>query len=81
MAARLSTLPDDNPVRGIIKRAMERSTHVYTMARFPLAETMRTMDLKRLQNLETIDPRPQAPWRVQSFVDIEIELDREKAQA
>ncbi|KAI2937980.1 hypothetical protein CBS147321_7510 [Aspergillus niger] len=80
-AARLSTLPDDNPVRGIIKRAMERSTHVYTMARFPLAETMRTMDLKRLQNLETIDPRPQAPWRVQSFADIEIEPDREKAQA
>ncbi|KAI3051268.1 hypothetical protein CBS147353_11612 [Aspergillus niger] len=51
------------------------------MARLPLAETMRTMDLKCLQTLETIDPRPRVPWRVQSFVDIEIEPDREKAQA
>ncbi|KAI2955344.1 hypothetical protein CBS147323_9585 [Aspergillus niger] len=51
------------------------------MARFPLAETMRTMDLKRLQTLETIDPRPLAPWRAQPFVEVDIEPDREKAQA
>ncbi|GCB25535.1 arsenical-resistance protein Acr3 [Aspergillus awamori] len=80
-AARFSTLPDDHPVRGIMKRAMERSTHIYNMARFPLAETMRTMDLRRLQALETIDPRPLAPWRAQSFVEVDIEPDREKAQA
>ncbi|KAI3059584.1 hypothetical protein CBS147353_10522 [Aspergillus niger] len=80
-AARFSTLPDDHPVRGIMKRAMERSTHIYNMARFPIAETMRTMDLRRLQALETIDPRPLTPWRAQTFTGIEIEPDREKAQA
>lgn len=80
-AARFNTLPDDHPVRGIMKRAMERSTHIYSMARFPLAETMRTMDLRRLQALETIDPRPLAPWRAQPFVEVDIEPDREKAQA
>jgi hypothetical protein len=39
------------------------------------------MDLRRLQALETIDPKPLAPWRVQPFTEIEIEPDREKAQA
>jgi ribonuclease HI len=38
------------------------------------------MDLRRLQALETIDPKPLAPWREQPFVEIEIEPDREKAK-
>ena len=42
---------------------------------------MRTMDLRHLQALETIDPRLLAPWRTQSFTEIKIEPDREKAQA
>ncbi|GAA93218.1 reverse transcriptase [Aspergillus luchuensis IFO 4308] len=81
VAARFSTLPDDHPVHGVISRAKERSTYIGSGARFPLAETMRTMDLGRLQVLETIDPKPHAPWRSQPFTEIEIEPDREKAQA
>eukprot|EP00136_Aspergillus_niger_P005212 XP_001395701.2 reverse transcriptase [Aspergillus niger CBS 513.88] len=78
--ARFSTLPEDHPVHDVISRARVRSTQVGNRARFPLAETLRTMNLTRLQALERIDPRPLAPWRAQSFTDIEIEPDREKAQ-
>ncbi|KAI3051528.1 hypothetical protein CBS147353_11591 [Aspergillus niger] len=78
--ARISTLPEDHPVHDVISRARVRSTQVSNRAHFPLAETLRTMNLTRLQALERIDPKPQAPWRAQSFTDIEIELDREKAQ-
>ncbi|KAI3033203.1 hypothetical protein CBS76997_11321 [Aspergillus niger] len=81
VAARFSTLPDDHPVHQVIRRAKERSTYIGSGARFPLAETLRTMNLGRLQALETIDPKPLAPWRSQPFTEIEIEPDREKAQA
>ncbi|KAI2886037.1 hypothetical protein CBS63078_11068 [Aspergillus niger] len=81
VAARFSTLPDDHPVHQVISRAKERSTYIGSGARFPLAETLRTMNLGRLQALETIDPKPLAPWRSQPFTEIEIEPDREKAQA
>ncbi|BAE66183.1 unnamed protein product [Aspergillus oryzae RIB40] len=80
-AARLSTLPGNHPIHGVIVRAIARSSHIGSGQRFPLAETMRTMDLNRLQALETIDPTPLAPWRTQPFTEIEIEPDREKAKA
>jgi ribonuclease HI len=38
------------------------------------------MDLKRLKELETIDPRPLPPWRADSFTEIEIETDQETAR-
>lgn len=79
-APRLSTLPENHPVHGFITRAKERSVHIATGARFRLAETRRTMDPRRLQALETIDPRPLAPWRTQPFTEIEIEPDRAKAK-
>jgi ribonuclease HI len=80
VAASLSTLPESHPVHGVIKRARIRSTHIGTGSRFPLAETMRTMDLARLQALEKIDPTPLAPWRTPAFTEIDIEPDREKAK-
>lgn len=80
VAASLSTLPESHPVHGVIKRARTRSTHIGTGSRFPLAETMRTMDLARLQALEKIDPTPLAPWRTPAFTEIDIEPDREKAK-
>ena len=64
-----------------MSRAKERSIYIGSGARFPLAETLRTMNLGRLQALETIDLKPLAPWRSQPFTEIEIEPDREKAQA
>ncbi|KAF4233525.1 hypothetical protein CNMCM6805_009182 [Aspergillus fumigatiaffinis] len=79
VAARLSTLPRDHPAHAVVVRAATRSTHVGTGARFPLAETLRTMDLNRLQALETISPRPQQPWQTPAFTEIDIEPDREKA--
>src|SRR5699024_6686248 len=81
LAARLSTLPNDHPARAVVERAKIRSRHIGSGHRFPLAETLRTMDLDRLQALETIDPKPQPPWQTPAFMEIEIEPDREKAQA
>ncbi|KAL3256503.1 hypothetical protein ABHI18_007559 [Aspergillus niger] len=78
--ARFSTLPEDHPVHGVISRARTGSTQVGNRTRFSLAETLRTMNLTRQQSLERIHPRPLAPWRAQSFTDIGIEQDREKAQ-
>ncbi|KAK9594981.1 hypothetical protein V6Z93_010714 [Aspergillus fumigatus] len=80
VTASLSTLPESHPVHGVIKRARTRSTHIGTGSRFPLAETMRTMDLARLRALEKINPTPLAPWRTPAFTEIDIEPDREKAK-
>ena len=80
LAARLSTLPDDHPARAAVERAKVRSRHIGSGHRFPLAETLRTMDLDRLQALEIIDPKPQPPWQTPAFMEIDIEPDREKAQ-
>ncbi|KAI3096011.1 hypothetical protein CBS147333_9647 [Penicillium roqueforti] len=38
------------------------------------------MNLERLDELETIDPRPLPPWRAESFAEIEIGSDRETAR-
>jgi hypothetical protein len=35
------------------------------------------MNVDRLNDLETIDPRPLPPWRVEAFTEIEIGPDRE----
>ena len=80
LVARLSTLPNDHPARAVVERAKLRSTHTATSHRFPLAETLKTMDLGRLQALETIDPKPQPPWQRPVFMEIDIDPDREKAQ-
>jgi DNA repair protein RadC len=38
------------------------------------------MRLEQLDGLETIDPKPMAPWKAPGFVEIDIEPDREKAK-
>jgi hypothetical protein len=48
-------------------------------ARFPLAEALKTMDLQRLDELETIDPSPLPPWRADPFAEIEVGSDRKTA--
>jgi ribonuclease HI len=48
--------------------------------KFPLAETLKTMDPSRLATLETIDPRPLPPWRAKEFAEIEIKSDQETAR-
>jgi hypothetical protein len=80
VAAGLSTLPESHPIHRVIQRARKRNTHIGAGCRFPLAETMRTMDLARLQALENIDPAPLAPWRTPAFTEIDIEPDRETAK-
>lgn len=50
--------------------------NVGSYARFPLAEALKTMDVDRLRELETIDPRPLPPWRTNAFTEIELENDR-----
>ncbi|KAI3094034.1 hypothetical protein CBS147333_10045 [Penicillium roqueforti] len=78
--ARLHTLPRDHPVWMALLRAQKRRNNIGSYARFPLAEALKTMDLDRLNELETIDPRPLPPWRADAFAKIEIESDREIAR-
>lgn len=75
--ARLSTLPEHHPIHGVVIQARIRSTYVKASPQFPV-ENKRTMDLARLQSLETIDPRPLTPWGTPAFIGIDIEPDREK---
>jgi ribonuclease HI len=41
---------------------------------------MKTMDIDRLSELETIDLRPLPPWRTDPFTEIVLEPDRERAR-
>ena len=78
--ARLYTLPRDHPIWSALPRAQNRRNNIGSYARFPLAEALKTMDVDRLNELETIDPRPLPPWRKDAFVEIELEPDRERAR-
>jgi hypothetical protein len=81
MTACLSTVPEHHPILEVMTQAINRSTHAKVQSQFPLAEILRLMGLCRPQALETIDPKPLAPWRGQTFVRIEIEPDSETATA
>lgn len=76
----LHTLPRDHPIWDALRRAQKRRNNIGSYARFPLAEALKTMNLERLDELETIDPRPLPPWRAESFAEIEIGSDRETAR-
>lgn len=76
---RLHTLPRDHPIWSALARAQKRRNNVGSYARFPLAEALKTLDLGRLNELETIDPRPLPPWRTEPFAEIEAATDRETA--
>jgi ribonuclease HI len=77
---RLHTLPRDHLIWTTLLRAQKRRNNIRSYARFPLAEALKTMDLDRLNELETIDPQPLPPWCGDAFAGIEIELDRETAR-
>ena len=77
--ASLSTLPHDHPIKGVLERMKSRVKRKKNHPKFPFAESMRTMDINQLGDLETIDPRPLEPWRQPVFDKIDIEIDREAA--
>jgi ribonuclease HI len=79
--SRLHALPRDHPIWSALSRGQKRRNNVGSSARFPLAEALKTMNLNRLDELETINPRPLPPWQVEPFMEIEIEPDRETARA
>ena len=79
MVASLYTLPNKHPIRDVLARAERRSQNVGALPRFPLAEVIKTMDQERLHALETIDPRPLAPWNPPEFKEINIDSDRDRA--
>ncbi|CEJ55656.1 hypothetical protein PMG11_01904 [Penicillium brasilianum] len=76
---RLHTLPRDHPIWSALSRAQRRRDNMRSRYRFPLAETLKTMDPSRLAALETIDPRPLPPWPTEAFAEIEVNSDRETA--
>ncbi|THC88516.1 hypothetical protein EYZ11_012034 [Aspergillus tanneri] len=78
--AGLHTLPSDHPIREVLERARKRSRNAVARFRFPLAQTIKTMNLERLDAVETIDPKPLAPWIPPAFAEIDIEPDRQKAK-
>jgi ribonuclease HI len=77
--ARLHTLPRNHPIWSALLRAQRRRNNIGNYARFPLAEALKTMDLPRLDELETIDPSPLPPWRADPFAEIELGSDRQTA--
>lgn len=58
--ANLHTLPREHPMWSTLARAQRRRNNIGSYARFPLAEALKTMDLQRINELETIDNRPTA---------------------
>jgi ribonuclease HI len=60
-------------------RAKRRSENIKASPIFPLAETIKTMDLGRLNAIETIDPRPLVPWALPAFEELRIDSDRDQA--
>ena len=54
-----------------IKRRVRRREGL----KFPLAEVMKTMDISKLNSLEIIDPRPNAPWQEGPLDQVEIIQD------
>ncbi|KAI2732880.1 hypothetical protein DTO013E5_9601 [Penicillium roqueforti] len=78
--ARLHTPPRAHPIWSALSRAQNRRNNVGSYARFPLAEALKTMDVDRLNELETIDPSPLPPWRANAFSEIELGSDREIAR-
>ena len=80
VAASRSTVPEYHPIHDVMARERTRSTDLGHHCYFPLAKILRIMDLHRLQALETIDPKPLAPWREQTLAEIEIEPNQEKAK-
>jgi len=79
MVTRWCTLPESHPMHEVTTRAQKRSRLLGSSPRFPLAEVMKTMDLNRLNALETIYPKPLKPWDIPAFEEIKIDPDRERA--
>jgi ribonuclease HI len=77
--AKLHTLPRSHPIWHALLRAQRRRNNIGTSSRFPLAEALKTMNLERLDELETIEPSPLPPWRAEPFTVIDVGSDRETA--
>ena len=78
--ARLCTLPQYHPMAKVIERTKQRVKRKSGL-KFPLAESMKTMNVAELNDLETIDPRPRAPWCGSPLAQVEIIQDRDQALA
>jgi hypothetical protein len=65
-------------MHAVLERMERRCVLKGTHAKFPLAEAAKTRDLNMPQELETIDPRPQEPWREPFIERIDLEGDKEK---
>lgn len=78
--ARLHTLPRDNPIWSTLLRAQKCRNNVRLYAQFPLVEALKTMNLDRLGELVTINPRLLPLWQAEPFTEIEIQPDCETAR-
>ncbi|KAJ5199442.1 hypothetical protein N7472_004646 [Penicillium cf. griseofulvum] len=62
-----------------ITLSRKRRNNIGSYTRFPLAEAIKTINIERLNELETIDPRLLPLWCLDPFAKIEIGSDREIA--
>ena len=61
----------------MLQRAKRHSENVKTSLVFPLAEIIKTIDLRQLAIIEVINPKPLAPWTPLPFEEIKIDLNRD----
>jgi hypothetical protein len=74
--ARLCTLPREHPLAKVIERTKRRVKNKKNHPKFALAEPMRTTEISELEALETIDPKPAAPWSKPVFDRVIVEPDK-----
>jgi ribonuclease HI len=79
VVVQLCTFPPTHPITKVMDRAKKRVNRKGTHHKFPLAETIKTMDIRKMEFLETIDPTPLEPWRQPILDGIRIEQDRDQA--
>lgn len=78
--ARLYTLPRNHLIWTALLQAQKRRNNIGLYTRFLLAEALKTIDLNRLNKLETIDPQPLPLQHADAFAKIKIESDQEIAR-
>jgi hypothetical protein len=73
----LCILPKNYPIHTTLVRAKRRSENIKALPIFPLVETIKTIDLGRLDAIKTIDLRPLVPWALLAFEELRIDSDRD----
>ena len=78
--SKVSTLYPENTHLERPVASPETQEQYWVILPLPTGGSIEDHEPERLNDLETIDPRPLPPWRTEPFTEIEIEPDRETAR-